>query len=298
MEKPIFSVSLLGYTNFHGSHIIKAISFCFAMKICPSCKTQYPDDTLQFCLHDGTPLTWAESPDTPTVVMGETETVVSPVGQGRMNIPVNDPNSTAWQPSQVTRVAAAAPEPKGSNTAIAVVVTAVGMLVLFGIIGLGALVFWKNSQQASVSNTASNTNLPAGTVNTNNSTYPTPKSTPLVMPTSTRITPTPFQTSAIPSPPPPPALKSYPATTRLKFTRGAYSTSFAGDLNPGGTRSLVLSCRNGQSLSASISGGAGCVTFRSGGGSIRMMTSRGDNNLTLTNNCSTVIHFSVSITVI
>ena len=296
MEKPIFSGEPPVFTNFHASHIIKAIIPRFAMKICQSCKTEYADDTLQFCLQDGTPLTWAESADTPTVVMGETETVVSRAGLGRINIPVNDPNSTAWQPSQVTRIATAIPGKKGSNTALAVVLTAVGMLVMFGIIGLAALVFWKNSQLASVSNTASNTNLPGGMVNTNNSTYPTPKSTPLATPTSTRTTPTPFQTSATPTPPP--VLKSYPPTTRLKFTRGAYSTSFAGDLNPGGTRSLVLGCRSGQSLSANISSGGGCVTFRGGGSSVRMMTSSGDNYVTITNNCSSVVHFSVSITVI
>ena len=259
------------------------------MKICPSCKTQYPDDTLQFCLQDGTPLAWAESPDMPTVVIGETETVVSRAGQGRMSIPVNDPNSPAWQPSQVTRVATAVPEKKGLNTALAVVLTALGMIVLFGIVGLAALVFWKNSQQASVSNTANTTNLPGGMVNTNYNTNRTPQSTPFA---------TPLTTSTNPTPTPPPALKSYPSTTRLKFTRGAYSTSFAGDLNPSASRSLVLSCRSGQSLSANVSGGGGCITLRGGGGSVRMMTSGGDNYLTLTNSCSTVVHFSVSITVI
>ncbi|PYS98120.1 MAG: hypothetical protein DMF63_17470, partial [Acidobacteria bacterium] len=39
------------------------------MKICPTCRTTYDDDGLNFCLEDGSVLTFA-SPDTaPTVVM-------------------------------------------------------------------------------------------------------------------------------------------------------------------------------------------------------------------------------------
>ncbi len=266
------------------------------MKTCPACKTQYPDDTLQFCLQDGTPLMWLERPETPTVVLGETETVVSRGEPGRVNIPVNQPNSSAGQPSQVTRVATAMPEKKRSYTALAVLLTAMGMLVLFGIVGLAALVLWKNSQQASIGNTANNTNLPVRGANTNNSPNPTP--------TSTRATSTPVSTPTVTPvstplpPPPPPQLKSYPATTRLKFGRGTFSTSFGGDLNPSGTRSLVLACRSGQSLSANVSSGGGCVTFRGGGGSMRVLTNSGDNYLTLVNSCSSVVHFSVSITVI
>lgn len=271
------------------------------MKNCPACKTQYSDDTLQFCLQDGTPLEWMGQAETQTVVLGETETVVGRGGQGRVNIPVADPNQSAWQPSQVTHVATAMPEKKGSNTMLAVLITAVGMLILFGIIGLAALFFWKNAQRASVGNT-NDANLTGWNVNggnVNSGTYskspmPTstrPSSTPVATPTATPVSPP-------PPPPPPSELKSYPATARLKFPRGAYSTSFGGDLNPSGSRSLVLACRSGQSLSANISGGGGCVSFRGGGTSTRIYTNSGDNYLTLVNNCSTVVHFSVSVTII
>ena len=272
------------------------------MKSCPACKTQYSDDTLQFCLQDGTRLIWPETPGTPTVVLGEAETIVARGGPEPGTIPVNDPNSVAWQQSQVTHAASLTPEKKGSRTAIALMLTALGLLVLFGIVALAVLVFWRNSQQVLVDNANSNVNLRGGTANSNDNAVPTPKYTPYATTTSTRTTSTPGSTPTgvpISTPfPVPPVLKSYPSTTRLKFTRGNYSTSFAGDLNPSASRSLVLACRSGQSLSANISSGGGCVTMRGGGTSMRIMTSSGDNYLTITNSCSSVVHFSVSITVI
>jgi hypothetical protein len=46
------------------------------MKHCPSCGTQYTDDTLRFCLQDGSQLIEKREAETPTVVLEETPTVV------------------------------------------------------------------------------------------------------------------------------------------------------------------------------------------------------------------------------
>ncbi len=265
------------------------------MKICPSCKTQYSDDTLQFCLQDGTPLTWMGGHETPTVVIAETETVVPRGGQGRVNIPIGDPNPSAWQPSQVTRVATAVPEKKGSNTVLAVGLTAIGMLVLFGIIGVAAIVFFRNAQQAGVPNVNISPNANIVSPNISYNSTPTPHATASPVRTSTPFTPT---STPPPPPTPSPVLSRYPSTSRLKFGRGSYSTSFSGDINPGDSRSLVLACRAGQSLSANVSSSSGCVQLRGGGSSLRTTTNRGDNYISVTNNCSSVVHFSVSITII
>ena len=121
------------------------------MKNCPQCGTQYSDLTLSFCLQDGTPLVDAPQADAPTAVLDEEETVAA--RRDVVRIPVGDPNSVASNQSQVTHVAAEPPpEKKGSNTALAVGLTMVGMLLLFGIIGLAAIVFLRNAQQASVNN--------------------------------------------------------------------------------------------------------------------------------------------------
>lgn len=43
------------------------------MKQCPTCNRTYPDDSLRFCLEDGSPLSPANDPDA-TLVMSQTET--------------------------------------------------------------------------------------------------------------------------------------------------------------------------------------------------------------------------------
>jgi len=118
------------------------------MKKCPKCGTQYADVTLSFCLQDGTPLIVAPQTDTPTVVLGEEETVAA--RRDAVRIPVGDPQSDAWGQSQVTQVAPPQPEKKGSKMALAIGLTVAGMLLLFGIIGIAAIVFLRNAQQATL----------------------------------------------------------------------------------------------------------------------------------------------------
>lgn len=156
------------------------------MKSCPLCKTQYSDDTLLYCLQDGTPLTAGAKTETFSVVLDETETVVA--RRERMNVPVDD---QSWQLTEVTRVASAMPTKRQSNTAVAVILTVVGMLVIFGVIGLAALAFWRNSQSVT-GNAGNNTNMAGGTVNTNYNSLPMPQNTLAATPILTRPSATPF----------------------------------------------------------------------------------------------------------
>src|SRR5687767_13451247 len=98
------------------------------MKHCPSCKTNYADDTLQYCLQDGTQL--VALPDSPpTVAFNETE--------AQTVVRLNQPQPPNWQPppSEVTRVSPQfvppPAQPTRSNTATAVLLTAFAMLLLF-----------------------------------------------------------------------------------------------------------------------------------------------------------------------
>lgn len=170
-----------------GCHIILAFKiksvFGVAMKTCPACRTQYSDDTLQFCLQDGTPLVGGPSGETPTVVLGETETVVT---SGRGSAP------TAWPQSQVTHVATGVLEPKRPNTAIAVVATICGMLVLFGIIGAAVWIFLLDPGRQVAQN--SNANVTGGVAN---NTAPGTKASP-----ATNSASSPVRTVDPPSPPP------------------------------------------------------------------------------------------------
>lgn len=96
------------------------------MIICPKCGTQYGDETLRFCLQDGTPLSPSFPTETPTIVLGETETIIAARG--------------------------AVPGPKRSNTLAAVVLTALGMLVIFGIAGVGAWLYLRDTPQETAKN--------------------------------------------------------------------------------------------------------------------------------------------------
>lgn len=126
------------------------------MRVCPQCSAQYADDTLSFCLNDGTPLVNGPQADTPTVVLGETETFVARSGSG----------VHAQQPSEVTRFQTFEEPAKSSNTALAVVATVLGMLIVFGAIGLAIFLYF-NSGQQSVANANTNVYKPPTTLDGN-----------------------------------------------------------------------------------------------------------------------------------
>jgi hypothetical protein len=156
------------------------------MKHCPSCKTNYADDTLQFCLQDGTQLTELSNAQIPTVIFNEAEaeTVVRIAQPQRTDFNQAAPTGQNWEQRQTS--AQLQPPPKKSNTALAVLLTAFGMILLFGL-GVGAwfLLGGKknvpgNRDFPTPTKTPANTNT-----NTNTNASPTPKVSP-----STTITPT------------------------------------------------------------------------------------------------------------
>ncbi len=140
------------------------------MKRCPSCNTQYTDDTLKFCLQDGTPLVSGSESETPTVVLGETETVAARVAAG--------------QQSQVTQIAAAMPPAKRSKTSVFVI--AAGVLV-FAVMSVGAIVatLLRNFPgPAAATNINISTPTPDPRFKNLPSTMPTPGTSPAGSPTA------------------------------------------------------------------------------------------------------------------
>lgn len=147
------------------------------MKICPQCQTRYQDDTLSFCLDDGTPLVAGPQSDTPTVVLGETETYVARSGYQS-------------PPSEVTRVQSFehSPPKAGSNTALIVTVTVLSMLLLFAAIGIGAFLYMNSGGPAAtrpninidLPPTNLNKNFNAGSPATNSNSSASPSPVPTV----------------------------------------------------------------------------------------------------------------------
>src|SRR5258706_15483435 len=107
------------------------------MKICPACKTQYSDDTLKYCLQDGTLLEVGAESDMPTVALDEAETIAARTGQNRVNVPVSDTDLPSWQQSQVTRIGTPAPPTRRSNASVIVIAAVV---LVFGLLSVVAVV--------------------------------------------------------------------------------------------------------------------------------------------------------------
>ena len=112
------------------------------MKRCPKCNRQYKDDTLRFCLEDGTPL----SAITRDVNPPPTEILPSPV-------PPTQRSSPPTIPSYLSGNAAPQPEPRRSNPILTVGVIATALL-LFALVGIAAFfVFRQTSSNESASAT-------------------------------------------------------------------------------------------------------------------------------------------------
>jgi ketosteroid isomerase-like protein len=157
------------------------------MKHCPSCQTNYTDDTLKFCLQDGTPLTEIPSPiaDTPTVNFGDEETIMASRRVEPIHVELPGLESYNRQPSQ-ERVSAPVAQPRKSNTALIVLLTA---LVTVLVLGSAAWLMMKNRKtEVAVnvntstprnnrplnSNTASNLETNNQTANANATPTPSP----------------------------------------------------------------------------------------------------------------------------
>ncbi len=169
------------------------------MKQCPSCQTTYADDTLRFCLQDGTPLVSVNSEtELPTAAFTDSETLVSPRRVEPLNIPLENTQTRDWEPSQQTKIAAFEPSPKKSNTFLIVALTAFVMLLIFGG-AVGGWIYLKNRRTEVVQNNNNKAVInqnPLPKNNANAETSPSPTATP----TATK-TPTPSPT-VTPTPPP------------------------------------------------------------------------------------------------
>ena len=120
------------------------------MKQCPSCRTTYTDETLSFCLADGTPL----------IDLAEEATVIRPTGGNQMRVEIPHempPTNYASAPIQ--------PEQASNTKKILLVVGLLGTMIMIAIAGAAALIYFNKD-----SRTAENTAVKANT----NSSSPKP----------------------------------------------------------------------------------------------------------------------------
>lgn len=143
------------------------------MKTCPNCQTQYTDDTLRFCLQDGAELTSVTREPTVSLSELEMETVAR-------QIPVRkSETSHLSNPSEVTHVSSIQPKAAGnSKTVLAMVATALGMLLIFSIVGVGLWLYFRDIGSVIVKND----NRPNAAPNSNADATPEPTIKPTQTP--------------------------------------------------------------------------------------------------------------------
>ena len=166
------------------------------MKQCPSCQTTYSDDTLQFCLQDGTPLSSVSKTETEMSTVAftnaDSETLVSPRRVERLDIPVEKSDSYNLQQNHQPQIPEHHAERKKSNTLFIVALTVSLMLLLFG----GAIGMWfylntdkKQVVQNNNKSAANRNSTPKANANANTSPSPTESPSPSPSPTAT-VSPT------------------------------------------------------------------------------------------------------------
>jgi hypothetical protein len=233
------------------------------MKQCPQCRNTYSDDNL-FCLEDGTALEFFQ-PYESRSFSGDMPTAVIPSSSHSLEQPTA---ARQKQPNWLYPV--------------------VGILAALVII-LGFLLFYKfNSNERQPENSA----VAAAKENANRQTptpaAPAPAGTPAPPSNAAPSNAAPFKTPA-------PVPVYLPAQSRVRFGKGKISANVTGLVPPGASRSLVLACRPGQYLSASVSSPGGCVSFANGSANIEGSTTAGDNFLYIKNNCGGDGSFNMNI---
>lgn len=150
------------------------------MKTCPKCQTQYTDETLRFCLQDGTMLDMPADTGQRTVSIPAEETVVSATDD-------SGPDSQVTQWKQPGRVRQVVPPPS-SNIGRTVGTAVLATLLILGLIGLAGWLYMRNDNEvaANVNVTPSNQNM-RSTTNRNSTrpASPTPAQPPAATPSNT-----------------------------------------------------------------------------------------------------------------
>ena len=83
---------------------------------------------------------------------------------------------------------------------------------------------------------------------------------------------------------------------RISFQRGSTGETISGSLARG--RNYVLRAKAGQQLSATVSSANNCIVFSTGTTTVNFTTVKGDNSLSLVNNCGAQSTFSLSVSIL
>lgn len=199
------------------------------MKICPTCRRAYADNTLRFCLEDGTVLVDEKAVSTDETFLMDAAASAEPppteildpslaptVRAYEMDATAHPRNQAATARQQVrptvNEFQNVTTSPKQRNTTSVVAITVVATILLLSLGGLGAWLMLKDKSGSATNNgtentrtgNTSNSTLPSTNTSTNSTTnsttntaivVSTPTATPLASPSATQPQSTPTDTS-------------------------------------------------------------------------------------------------------
>ncbi|MGH9946273.1 MAG: hypothetical protein ACRD6X_03645 [Pyrinomonadaceae bacterium] len=158
------------------------------MKYCPTCRSQYTDDSLRFCLQDGSLLVERLGSDTPTVAFNETPTVAASRAKSKV---------AAWRDEDRKNISGAQPKERRTGIAVPIAATAAIMLLLFSVVAVGIWIYATRVRTDAPENKDGNASNTNAALQGNAASYlPTPSPTASASPKAT-VSPT------LASPPPP-----------------------------------------------------------------------------------------------
>lgn len=240
------------------------------MKKCPQCNQFFDDENL-FCLNDGTPLNSPNIAETQSFT-DEVPTVFAP----RFHTPPTNQQVSATN---------------NNKWIFPVLGLLVGIIIVLGFLVFSNRLSGDKENKAETNSNRENraeTNATRGVTNTNGNLSAEKKLTE----TPAQVTKkTPEPVVSTPQIPP----KSY-AATRIRFAKGAISSTVSSSIGADGKRTFILAARSGQYLSAAVNSQNGCVVFSDQSANIGFTTSKGDNYIYLSNNCDAT-NFNLTVTI-
>jgi hypothetical protein len=249
------------------------------MKTCPTCHRKYSDDTLVFCLDDGSSLSVTYDSEATHIMPA------SPVAPGATLASIPTQQSSRGQTLSSQAISNSV---RKTNPLLYVIVALLALIAGGGLVAL--LLFGRSS----------NPNNQAANVAPNNQPDSVQQQKQDLLSQQTELDrerqrlederkklelqkTKPAETTTAPS---------VDASARINFRRGSVQEIISGVVAR--SKSYVLKAKAGQSLSANITSN-GCAVFSTGSTSMNLVTASGDNWITVVNNCGGQATFSLTV---
>ena len=241
------------------------------MKTCPTCYRTYSDDTLAFCLDDGSSL---------STTYDSEATHVMPPG----SLPPSATIASVSPPPQPRQTfsSTAIPANRKTNPLLYVIIALLALIAGGGLVAL--VMFGRSSNPNSqLANVATN-NQPAQQDIQNQQAELDRQRQQLEDERkkleSQKTKPAETTTPSVDSP------------ARISFRRGSVQETISGVVAR--SKGYVLKAKAGQYLSATVTSN-GCVVFSAGSTSMNIVTANGDNWITVVNNCGAQSPFNLTV---